>query len=59
LYVHHYQTLNYIGIKEVGQPTLHNRDLNGIVKACINCIEYLKEKRFEIREVTDEDLKNI
>ena len=55
----YYQTLNYIGIKEVGQPTLHNRDLNGIVKACINCIEYLKEKRFEIREVTDEDLKNI
>lgn len=55
----YYQTLNYIGIKEVGQPTLHSRDLNGIVKACINCIEYLKEKRFEIREVTDEDLKNI
>ena len=55
----YYQTVNYISIKEVGQPTLHSRDLNGIVKACINCIEYLKEKRFEIREVTDEDLKNI
>lgn len=55
----YYQTLNYIGIKEVGQPTLHNRDLDGIVKACINCIEYLKEKMDEIREVTDEDLNNI
>lgn len=55
----YYQTVNYIGIKEVGQPTLHRRDLNGIIKACINCIEYLKEKRFEIHEVTDEDLKNI
>jgi len=55
----YYQTVNYISIKEVGQPTLHSRDLNGIVKACINCIEYLKEKKFEIREVTDEDLKNI
>lgn len=55
----YYQTCNYMGIREVGQPTLHNRDLNGIVKACIGCIEYLKEKRLEIREVTDEDLEKI
>lgn len=55
----YYQTCNYMGIREVGQPTLHSRDLNGIVKACIGCIEYLKEKRLEIREVTDEDLEKI
>lgn len=55
----YYQTCNYLGIKEVGQPTLHSRDLNGIVKACINCIEYLKEKRFEIRELDDSDLETL
>ena len=55
----YYQTCNYLGIKEVGQPTLHSRDLNGIVKACINCIEYLTEKMDEIRDVTDNDLENI
>ena len=55
----YYQTCNYLGIKEVGEPTLRSRDLNGTVHACINCIEYLKEKRLEIREVTDEDLENI
>lgn len=55
----YYQTCNYLGIKEVGQPTLHSRNLNGIVKACINCIEYLKEKMDEIRDVTDYDLENI
>ena len=55
----YYQTCSYLGIKEVGCPTLHSRDLNGTVKACIGCIEYLKEKMDEIREVTDEDLEKI
>ena len=55
----YYQTVNYMSIKEVGSPTLRNRDLNGILEACRNCIEYLKEKRLEIREVTDEDLEKI
>ena len=55
----YYQTCNYLGIKEVGYPALHSRDLNGTVKACIHCIEFLKEKIDEIREVTDDDLENI
>ena len=55
----YYQTCNYLGIREVGEPTLRSRDLNGTVKACINCIEYLKEKMDEIRDVTDEDLEKI
>lgn len=55
----YYQTCNYLGIKEPGYPTLRSRDLNGTVKACINCIEYLKGKLDEMREPTDYDLENI
>ena len=55
----YYQTCNYLGIKEVGEPTLRSRDLDGTIKACINCIEYLKEKIGEIRDITDDDLEKI
>lgn len=55
----YYQTLAYLGRKNICSKTIRSMEIGEIIKACRDCIEDFKDLRDDIRELNENDLNKI